>query len=117
VQTEIQKQRKKMDIQLSQEDFQKAISSNKKELIDFYADWCGPCQTLLPTVHKLADEFDGDVLIKKVNVDQNAELAATFGVRSIPTLVFISNGDEVNRQTGLISERDLRAQINNLKTA
>ncbi len=114
--TEIQNE-EKMDIQLNQEDFQKTIESNQKVLIDFYADWCGPCQTLLPTVHKLADEFDGDVLIKKVNVDQNAELAASFGVRSIPTLVFISNGDEVHRQNGLVSERDLRAQINNLKTA
>ncbi len=106
-----------MDIQLNQKDFQKTIESNKKVLIDFYADWCGPCQTLLPTVHKLADEFEGDVLIKKVNVDQNSELAASFGVRSIPTLVYISNGEEINRQNGLISEGDLRAQINNLKTA
>ena len=106
-----------MDIQLNQKDFQQTIESNKKVLIDFYADWCGPCQTLLPTVHKLADEFDGDVLIQKVNVDENAELAAKFGVRSIPTLVYISNGEEVNRQNGLISERDLRAQINNLKSA
>jgi len=106
-----------MDIQLNQKDFQKTIENNKKVLIDFYADWCGPCQTLLPTVHKLADEFDGDVLIKKVNIDENGELAASFGVRSIPTLVYISNGEEVNRQNGLISERDLRAQINNLKTA
>ncbi len=106
-----------MDIQLKQEDFQKTIESNKKVLIDFYADWCGPCQTLMPTVHKLADEFDGDVLIKKVNVDENAELAASFGVRSIPTLVYIANGDEVNRQNGLISESDLRAQINQLKSA
>ena len=106
-----------MDIQLNQKDFQKTIESNKKVLIDFYADWCGPCQTLLPTIHKLADEFDGDVLIKKVNVDENEELAASFGVRSIPTLVYISNGEEVNRQNGLISERDLRDQINNLKTA
>ncbi len=106
-----------MDIQLSQKDFQKTIENNKKVLIDFYADWCGPCQTLLPTIHKLADEFDGDVLIQKVNVDENADLAAKFGVRSIPTLVYISNGDEVNRQNGLISENDLRAQINDLKTA
>ena len=114
--TEIQN-KEKMDIQLNQEDFQKTIESNQKVLIDFYADWCGPCQTLLPTVHKLAEEFDGDVLIRKVNVDQNAELAASFGVRSIPTLIFISDGDEVNRQNGLVSERDLRTQLTHLKTA
>lgn len=106
-----------MDIQLDQKDFQTTIESNKNVLIDFYADWCGPCQTLLPTVHKLAEEFDGDVIIKKVNVDQNRELAMQFGVRSIPTLVHITEGKEVGRQNGLISERDLRDQINNLKSA
>ena len=79
-----------MDIQLDQKDFQKIIKDNKNVLIDFYADWCGPCQTLLPTIHKLAEEFAGDVIIKKVNVDQNQELSSAFGVRSIPTLVQIT---------------------------
>jgi len=106
-----------MDIQLDQKDFQKTIEGNKKVLIDFYADWCGPCQTLLPTVHKLAAEFEGDVIIKKVNVDQNPDLAAKFGVRSIPTLVYLSEGKEVNRQVGLVVENDLRTNINQLKSA
>jgi len=106
-----------MDIQLDQKDFQKTIENNKKVLIDFYADWCGPCQTLLPAVHKLAEEFEGDVLIKKVNVDQNGELTAQFGVRSIPTLVYLSEGKEVKRQNGVVSESDLRTQINQLKSA
>jgi thioredoxin 1 len=106
-----------MDIQLEQKDFQETIKNNKKVLIDFYADWFGPCQTLLPTVHNLAEEFDGDVSIKKVNVDHNSELAAQFGVRSIPTLVYLSEGKEINRQNGVVSENDLRTQINELKSA
>ena len=106
-----------MDIQLNQKDFQETIENNKKVLIDFYADWCGPCQKLLPTVHKLADEFEGEVTIKKVNVDQNSELAAQFGVRSIPTIVYLSEGKEINRQSGLVSENDLRTQISQLKSA
>jgi len=106
-----------MDIQLDQKDFQETIENNKKVLIDFYADWCGPCQTLLPTVHKLAEEFEGDVIIKKVNVDQNGELAAQFGVRSIPTLVYLSKGKEISRQNGLVSENDLRTQLSQLKFA
>jgi thioredoxin 1 len=105
-----------MDIQLDQKDFQKTISTNKSVLIDFYADWCGPCQTLLPTVHKLAEEFSNQVAIKKVNIDSNRELAAAFGVRSIPTLVHIVEGKETGRHTGLISERDLRNRINQFKT-
>ena len=100
-----------MDIQLDQKDFQTTIENNKNVLIDFYADWCGPCQTLLPTVHKLAEEFEGEVSIRKVNVDQNQELAAAFGVRSIPTLVQISGGKEINRIVGLVSEQDLRSRI------
>ena len=106
-----------MDIQLDQKDFQAIIENNKNVLIDFYADWCGPCQTLLPTIHKLAEEFDGQVSIRKVNVDQNQELAAAFGVRSIPTLVQINDGKEVNRIVGLVSEKDLRSQIEQQKTA
>lgn len=106
-----------MDIQLDQKDFQKTIDNSKNVLIDFYADWCGPCQTLLPTIHKLAEEFEGDVTIKKVNVDQNQELASKFGVRSIPTLVQLTYGKEVGRIVGLVSENDLRTKINEQKTA
>ena len=106
-----------MDIQLEQKDFQTIIEKNKNVLIDFYADWCGPCQTLLPTVHKLAKEFEGDVIIKKVNVDQNQELAAAYGVRSIPTLVHLIDGKEVGRIVGLVSENDLRNKINEHKSA
>jgi len=106
-----------MDIQLDQKNFQETIDNNKIVLIDFYADWCGPCQTLLPTIHKLAEEFEGDVTIKKVNVDQNGELAAQFEVRSIPTLVYLNNGKEIGRQNGLITEGQLREQLNQLKTA
>ncbi len=106
-----------MDIQLDQKDFKETIENNKNVLIDFYADWCGPCQTLLPTVHKLAEEFDGEVSIKKVNVDQNQELAAAFGVRSIPTLVQINDGKEISRIVGLVSEQDLRSRIEQQKTA
>lgn len=106
-----------MDIQLNGNDFQQTVESNKSVVLDFYADWCGPCQTLLPTVEKLAAEFDGDVTIKKVNVDENRDLASEFGVRSIPTLVYFSNGKEVNRSNGLLSEHQLRDQIDQLKTA
>ena len=106
-----------MDIQLDQKDFQTTIENNKNVLIDFYADWCGPCQTLLPTVHKLAEEFEGAVSIRKVNVDQNQELAAAYGVRSIPTLVQISEGKEISRIVGLVSEQDLRSRLEQQKTA
>jgi len=106
-----------MDIQFDQKDFQKTIKNNKVVLIDFYADWCGPCQTLLPTIHKLAEEFEGKVTVKKINVDQNKELAASFGIRSIPTLVYVSEGKEVGRHNGILSEGELRDKLNQLKSA
>ena len=67
-----------MDIKLNQNDFQHTVANNKKVLIDFYADWCGPCQVLLPTIHKLAEDYQNDVIIKKVNVDETED---TMGVK------------------------------------
>ena len=104
-----------MEIQLEQIQANNVIENNPTVLLDFYADWCGPCQTLLPTIHKLADELKDDVVIKKVNVDNNQELAAKFGIRNIPTLVFFKDGKAVDKHTGLITERNLRSKIDRLK--
>ena len=104
-----------MEIQLEQTDFINVIENNDNVLLDFYAEWCGPCQTLLPTIHKLADELKDDVIIKKVNVDEYPKLAAKFNVRNIPTLLFFKNGEAADIHTGLITERNLRSKINRLK--
>ena len=80
-------------------------------LLDFYADWCGPCQALLPTVEKLAKEYEGRVEIQKVNVDQNGELAEQFEVKSIPSLFFIKNNQIVDKVKGAISENVLREKL------
>lgn len=104
-----------MEIQLNQTDFTNVLENSTNVLLDFYADWCGPCQTLLPTIHKLAAELKDDVIIKKINIDENLELAATYNVRSIPTLIFFKNSQPVDRHTGLITERNLRSKINRLK--
>jgi thioredoxin 1 len=104
-----------METQLEQLDINTIVNSKGNVLLDFYAEWCGPCQTLLPTIHKLADELKDDVLIKKVNVDEYQELAAKFGIRNIPTLVFFKDGKAVDKHTGLITERNLRSKIDRLK--
>lgn len=106
-----------MNINLNTKEFDNVIASNKSVLLDFYADWCGPCQALSPTVHKLAKEFEGEVSIRKVNVDENKHLAASFGIRSIPTLVYLSEGKEVDRSNGLTSENELRLKIKQLQSA
>ncbi|QVY64367.1 thioredoxin [Polaribacter sp. Q13] len=104
-----------MEIQLEQIDVKNIIENNSNVLFDFYAEWCGPCQTLLPTINKLADELKDDVIIKKINVDDYPELAAKYSVRNIPTLIFFKNGEPADRHTGLITERNLRSKIDRLK--
>ena len=97
-------------IKVSNENFNsEVISSDKPVLIDFYADWCGPCKMLLP----ILDEIDfTDVL--KVNVDELPEIAKRFGVMSIPTLIFFNNGLEQNREIGYRSLEEIKEEFKKL---
>jgi len=81
------------------------INSNIPVLVDFWAVWCGPCRTIAPTIHKLAEELNGKAKICKMDVDSSPNTAAEYGVRSIPTLIFFKEGKEVNRIIG-VTEKD-----------
>lgn len=95
-------------------EFDALIKQETPILLDFYADWCGPCQSLLPTVERLAAEYDGKVEVRKVNVDQNRELATQFQVRSIPALFFMKDQVVVDRVNGLVQENELRVKLDAL---
>ncbi len=92
-------------------DYKDLLNQDKPILLDFYADWCGPCQSLLPTVEKLSKDYEGKIEIQKVNVDQNSELAAKFEVRSIPALFFIKDSKVIDKQNGVLPETVLREKL------
>ena len=84
---------------ITNENFNSIKNQNKPILLDFYADWCGPCRMVGPIIEEIANERD-DIIVGKINVDQNPDLAAAFGVSTIPTLVVMKNGEIVNRSAG-----------------
>jgi len=86
-------------IKANKENFESIKNSDKPVLLDFYADWCGPCRMVSPIVDEIAEERD-DVVVAKINVDEENELASEFGVFSIPTLVVLKNGKVANQATG-----------------
>lgn len=87
---------------LKKTDFDAAVGAAPLAMVDFWADWCGPCKMVAPVVEKIAADYDGKALVAKVNIDEEPELAQRFGVMSIPTLVFLKDGQEVVRKVGVM---------------
>lgn len=85
-------------------------------LVDFYAEWCGPCKMMAPIFAELAEEYEGKLRFVKVNIDENQQIAVKFNVMSIPTLVLIAKGEEVDRIIGFSNKADLKTRINELLT-
>lgn len=91
--------------------FDEIISSNAKVLVDFYADWCGPCKMMAPMVAELAGEYDGELKVGKLNVDENPEIAQKYSVMSIPMFAFIKGGELVETIIGAQSRSKLESVI------
>jgi thioredoxin 1 len=86
---------------LDKSNFDATINTNDVVLVDFFADWCGPCKALHPALEELANDFESTAVISKINVDKNPELAAQFKVRSIPALFYINNVEIISTQNGV----------------
>lgn len=88
-------------------EFDEVVEAAPLAMVDFWADWCGPCKMLTPTVEALAEQYGDRVVTGKVNVDEEPELARRFGIMSIPTVVFLKNGKEIEREGGGLAAGDL----------
>ena len=93
-----------MEVQITNENFESLKNGNLPLVVDFWATWCGPCRMVAPIISELAEEYDGKIVVGKCDVEENDDLAAEFGIRNIPTILFIKNGEVVDKLVGAVSK-------------
>jgi len=93
-----------MEVQITNENFESLKNGNLPLVVDFWATWCGPCRMVAPIISELAEKYDGKIVVGKCDVEENDDLAAEFGIRNIPTILFIKNGEVVDKLVGAVSK-------------
>ena len=101
-----------MEYKFTEENFDaEVIKSDIPVLVDFYADWCGPCKMMMPVVEKMAETYDGKIKVGKVNSDENGDLAAKYGIMSIPSFLVFKNGEVINSAMGAMPAEALAKML------
>jgi thioredoxin 1 len=102
-----------MATQLTDSNFKETVlDSGKVTLVDFWAEWCGPCKAIGPMIEEISKEYEGKAIVGKVDVDSNPETAMKYGIRNIPTILFIKGGQVVDKQVGAVPKASLVAMLN-----
>ncbi|HBF20664.1 MAG: thioredoxin [Owenweeksia sp.] len=101
-----------MAVEITDANFEDVVlKSDKPVLVDFWAEWCGPCRMVGPIVEELATEYDGKAVVGKVNVDENSEISMKYGIRNIPTLLVFKGGEIVDKQVGVAPKNVLSGKL------
>jgi len=104
-----------MTIEVNDSNFEeKVLNSEFPVIIDFWAEWCGPCRMIGPIIEELSDDYDGKVVCAKVDVDSSPAISAKYGIRNIPTVLFIKNGEIVDKQVGAVPKSNLEEKLKTL---
>ncbi len=100
-----------MAVEITNDNYEALLAGDKPVVMDFWAPWCGPCRMVSPLVDELAAEYEGRVVVGKCNVDENDDVAANYGIRNIPTILFFKEGKQVAKQVGSTTKAALAAKI------
>ena len=104
----------KMALQITEENYDEVLSSDKPILLDFWAEWCGPCKMIGPIIDELSEDFSETAIVGKINVDEAGSLSSKYGIRNIPTLLFIKNGEVIDKHVGAASKKEISDKLNAL---